>query len=321
MKTNVSVIIPTWNGKALLKECLSSLQKQSFKSFEIIVVDNGSTDGTEKYIKKHFPQVKLVRLNRNFGFARAVNCGVESSRSKYVVFLNNDTVVEKHWLKYLVASIKKHSQAISVNSKILNFHDRKKIDGVGIEINEVGQAKSIGWNQKDNGQFLKEMEIFGATGGASIFDRNKFLKLGKFDEDYFMYSEEVDLAFRAQFKGYKSYYCPKAVVYHKHKETSKKLPQYVEYWQFKNMTQTIIKDMPSSILFSEWRWFKIILVHFNTIAYQIKNGFYWPPLLTEFWLLLNLPKLLYKRWKIQSSNNRDIEKFLQPKRISFWGFR
>lgn len=318
-----SVIIPNWNGKYLLKDCLESLKKQAFKKFEIIMVDNGSTDDSIEYVKKNFPDVKIVYLNKNYGFARAINEGVEKSQAKYVIFLNNDTKVDKNWLENLIKTADNHPEVISVNSKILNFNDRKKIDGVGILINEVGQARSIGWNEKDLGQYEKERYIFGATGGASLFRREDFIRVGMFDENYFMYSEEVDFAFRAQCLEYKSIYCPKALVYHKHKATSKKMPQYIEYWQFKNMSQTIIKDFPISILLKNWRLLKIILVHFNTIFYQIKNGFFWPPLMTEIWLIFHLPDLLHKRKKIQENrkvSDEYIESFLAEKRITFYGW-
>lgn len=320
----VSVIIPNWNGKALLKDCLRSLAKQSFKNFEIILVDNGSEDNSVEYVKRFFPKVQIIKLSKNYGFARAINEGVKASNAEYVVFLNNDTSADKNWLLELVKCVDSHPKVISVNSKLLNFYDRKKIDGVGIEINEVGQAKSIGWNAIDQGQFEKEDYIFGATGGASLFRRADFIKVGMFDESYFMYSEEVDFAFRAQFLGYESIYCPKAVVYHKHKATAKKLLHHVEYWQFRNMKQTIIKDFPTGILLKKWRWIKIILVHLNTIFYQLKNGYLWPPMLAQIWLLINMPKLLWQRYRIQKMKKVSddyIESFLAEKKITFWGIR
>lgn len=318
----VSVIIPNWNGKELLHDSLASLEKQSFKNFETLLVDNGSSDGSIEYVSEKSPQVKIIRLNKNYGFARAINKGVNQSRAKYVVFLNNDTAVNSSWLENLVKTANQHPEVVSVNSKILNFYDRKKIDGVGILVNEVGQARSIGWNEKDSGQYNKEEYIFGATGGASLFRREDFIKVGMFDEDYFMYCEEVDFAFRAQFLGFKSIYCPKALVYHKHKATAKRLPQHIEYWQFKNMTQTIILDFPTKVLLKRWRLAKIILVHFNTIFYQIRNGFLWPPILTEIWLLLHLPALLRKRSRIQNArkvSDEYIESFLTKKKITFYG--
>ncbi len=320
MNIKASVIIPSWNGKDLLADCLKSLEEQTFKDFEIIVVDNGSTDGTAEMVHG----VKIIENTKNIGFARAINQGVECSKAKYVVFLNNDTQVSKNWLKELVECADKHPEVVSVNPKLLNFYNRKIIDGVGIQINEVGQARSIGYSEKDAGQYEKENYIFGATGGASLFKRQEFIKLGMFDESYFMYSEEVDFAFRAQLQGYQSIYCPKAKVFHKHKATAKKLPQHIEYWQFRNMMATIIKDFPAGILFKKWRWLKIILVYYNTVFYQLKNGFFWPPVGTLLWLTINLPRLLIDRWNIQNSrtvSNEYLEKFLMDKPITFWGLR
>lgn len=322
MNTLVSIIIPNWNGRDLLEDCLESLKKQTFKNFEIIVVDNGSKDYSIEGLTNNYPEIVIVKLDKNYGFAKAINAGVKKSECEFMVFLNNDTVADKDWLKNLVDCAQKYPEVISVNSKLLNFYDRKKVDGLGIEINEVGQARSIGWEMEDLGQFCTPFYIFGATGGASIFRRDKFIGLEMFDEDFFMYSEEVDFAFRAQFKGYKSLFCPAAVVYHKHKASASKRPQHVEYWQFKNMMQTIIKNYPTKLLTKKWRWLKIFLVYLNTTVYQIKNGFYWPPVLTFIWLLFNLPNLLAKRRKIQKNISVDIdyiESFLISKKITFWG--
>lgn len=323
MKFKSSVIIPNWNGVNLLKDCLISLRRQTFKNFEIILVDNGSEDNSVNFVQNNFPEVKIIKLSKNYGFAKAINAGVKASVSKYVVFLNNDTKVDKNWLKNLIMCADKNPKAISISSKLLNYYD-KKIDGVGIVINEVGQARSLGWQEEDKGQYDNVKYILGATGGAALFRGKEFIKLGGFDESYFMYYEEVDFAFRAQFQGYKSILCPKAIVYHKHKTSAKKLPQHIEYWQFRNMTQTIIKDFPSKVLFKKRRLLKIILVHLNTIFYQLKNGFFWPPLLTEIWLIINLPRLLQQRAKIQKAKLVDdeyLENFFLDKKITFWGLR
>lgn len=320
----VSVIIPNWNGENLLPDCLFSLQNQSCQDFEIILVDNKSLDKSLDYVRGNFPQVKIKRLNKNYGFARACNEGVEISNAKYVIFLNNDTKVDKYFLNSLLECANNHPEVISVNSKLLNFENRKIIDGVGILINEVGQARSIGWQEKDHGQFEKEEYIFGATGGASLFRRKEFVKLGGFDENYFMYFEEVDFAFRAQFQGFKSIYCPNAIVYHKHKATAKKFPAKIEYWQFRNMTLTILKDFPIKLILKKGRLLKIILVHLNTIFYQIKKGFWWVPFLADFWILFHLPEILRQRKEIQSNikvREEYLEEFLQDKKITFWKLR
>lgn len=314
-----SVIIPNWNGKELLKDCLASLTKQTFRNFEIILVDNASSDDSLSYVKENFPKIKIITLAKNFGFARAINEGVKLSNAKYCIFLNNDASADKNWLKNMIECADLHSEVISVNPKILNFFNRKLIDGVGISINEVGQAGSIGWNEVDSGQYNREEYIFGATGAASLFKRADFVKVGGFDESFFMYSEEVDFAFRAQFLRFKSIFCPNAKVFHKHKATAQKYPQLVEYWQFRNMYQTIIKDFPANIILKKWRWLKIILVYGNTVIYQIKKGFFWPPVLVTLYLLFHLPALATRRVKIQRSKKVDdsyIESFLKPKEIS-----
>lgn len=322
MKNDVAVIIPNWNGKKWLEISLASLMKQTYSSFEIVVVDNGSTDDSVSFVSQNFPQVKIVCLDKNFGFATAINAGVKAVNTAYVAFVNNDTEIDKHWLSEIMQCAKKYPEVASFCSKLLNYDDRKKIDGVGIRINEVGQARSIGWEEKDTGQYEQEMAIFGATGGAALFKRDVFIKVGWFDQHYFMYSEEVDWAFRAQFLGYKSMYCPKAIIYHKHKASSSKRKQMLEYWQFTNMYMTIIKDFPTTILLKKWRWLKIILVYFNTIWYQFRSGFFWQPFAVTATLIKNLPYLLQQRSKIQRSrkvSDEYIESFLHPKPVTFWG--
>lgn len=319
---NVTVIIPNWNGKELLKDCLDSLSKQSYENFIILVVDNGSTDGSVEYIKSLYKKVEVLELDKNYGFTGAINRGVKYAKTEFVALLNNDTEVDSHWLQELVKTINQHLEVASVGSKLLNYFQRDIIDGVGIELNEVGQARSIGYQQKDHGQFDIESYVFGATAGAALFRREVFLELGGFDDNYFMYSEEVDWAFKAQFLGYKSIFAPKALVYHKHKMSSKKVPQYIEYWQFRNMYQTIIKDYPLGLLLKRWRWLKILLVYGNTVFYQFKNGFLWPPILTTLWLFVHLPQLIYKRWKTQTIkrvSDEYIDAFLIAKRVTLWG--
>ncbi len=317
-----SVIIPNWNGLDLLADCLTSLSQQIVKNFEVIIVDNGSSDGSIKYIEENFPKFKIIKLDKNYGFAKAVNIGFKKSNAEFVVVLNNDTKTRKDWLQNLIKAAEGHKQVFAVCSKLLNFYNPTLIDGVGVTINEVGQAKSLGFQKKDGKEFSEERYVFGVTGGAALFRRDLFLKLGGFDEKYFMYFEDLDLSWRAQLLGYKSIYCPSAVVYHKHKASSKKRPQHLEYWQYRNMIATVIKDFPASLLLRRFRWLKILLVHVNTFVYQIKNGFIWPALMVQIWLLWNLPYLLSKRVELQSQRKVSddyLEQFLEEKKITFWG--
>lgn len=320
MKT--SVIIPNWNGKHLLKKCLTSLEKQTFKDFEVLIVDNGSTDDSIDYIRKYFPKVGILELNKNYGFARAVNEGIKNSAGDYLVLLNNDTESDKDFLKYLVKAADEHKEAGFVACKMLQFGSRDIIDSAGDAVDVVGHSYNIGLGQKDGPEFNRAGSIFLATAGGSLFKKEVFEKAGYFDEDYFTYMEDVDLCLRAQFLGFKGWYEPHSVLYHMRKATSSKVGRLSEYWHFRNMTQNIIKDYPLSLFLKDFNWLKIKLVNLNTILYMAKNGFLWEGLKADLWILLHLPKLLYKRYKIQSSKKVSDEYIIaniRPKKISFFG--
>lgn len=297
----ISVVIPNWNGKHLLKTCLTSLQKQTLKGVEIIVIDNGSVDGSLTYIKRYFPQIKLIELDKNYGFAKAVNEGIKSSRARMVVLINNDTEVDKNCLKYLYQAAKARSQVGFVAAKMLNFYQRDKIDSAGDYIDVVGHANNIGLGELDGPKFNKAGEIFLVTGGGGLFKREVFASVGYLDEDYFAYFEDVDLCLRAQLQGFKGWFEPKAKIYHMHKATSNKVRRQAEYWQFRNMTQTIIKDFPHGLLLKNFNWLRVLLVNLNTVRFLGTQGLFWQGIKAEAWILAHLPKLLWKRWQIQKS--------------------
>ena len=319
---SASIIIPNWNGKHLLGLCLSSLRKQTFKNFEIIVVDNGSRDGSTGYIKRCYPTIRLIELDKNYGFAKAVNIGISKAKGKYLILVNNDTEIDKQAIFFLIKAAKNKKDVGFIASKMINFYKRDLIDSAGDFIDEVGHANNFGLNEKDGISFNQARYSFLVTGGGSLFKREMLRKVGLFDENYFAYMEDVDLCLRAQLLGFKGWYEPKAIIYHIHKATSSTNPALLEYLQFRNMTQTIIKDFPLKIILKDLRWLKIILVHINTIFYQMKNGFFWSPIKADFWILIHLPNLLKMRKKIQKGkvvDDKYIESFLIKKKISFWG--
>lgn len=296
----VSIIIPTWNGISLLKVCLSALKKQTFKNFEVIIVDNGSSDGSSKYIKSNFPKYKIIHLSKNLGFATAVNFGIKESLGKNIFLLNNDTEIDKDCLSLLNDKLKQKEISFVV-PKMLNFYKRDVLELAGNKfvIDSVGHLYSLCVGKKDNKKYNQEGYTFLAPGGAVLFNRDVFKKIGLFDESYFLYLEDADLSLRAQLAGFKGWYEPKAVVYHMGKASSKNI-SFVEPECFRNVMVTIIKNFPNKLLIYNFNWLKIILVNLNTIKYLAGKGYLWEALKVDWYILTNIKKLLGKRKEIQS---------------------
>jgi GT2 family glycosyltransferase/SAM-dependent methyltransferase len=319
------IIIPNWNGKNLLKTCLNSLRFQTSRDFEIVVVDNGSEDGSCEYIKKYFPEVILIKFDKNYGFAKAINVGIEKTSEKYLILINNDTKVNKNCVKYLIEAAEKHKEVGFVAAKMLNFYKKNIIDSAGDYIDVAGHANNIGLGEEDGEKFNKEGYMFLATGGGSLFRRELFEKVGFFDEDYFASFEDVDLCLRGQFAGFKGWYEPRAMIYHIHKATAARIKSQLEYLQFRNMTITIIKNFPTALFMRNFNWLRIILVHLNTIRYLSAKGFFLQAIMADSWVLLHLPKILQKRFKIQrnriASDEYMISNFREKKLtpLSFLG--
>lgn len=318
----VTVVVITWNKKDLLRNCLKSLNKQTYKNFQRIVVDNGSTDGTLEFIKRDYPQIKIVSLEKNLGFSRAANEGIKASKSEYVIFLNNDTVVDKDFVKNLLKALDEyHKEYCGCTSKMINFFNRSILSSAGDMMNDVGQSFPRGLNTSIN-KFNRSEEVFLITGGASIFRKKIFEKIGFFDEDYFLYGEDSDWCLRAQLMGYKFWYEPKAIVYHHCGASSKKLSKIVEYFLFRNMTITILKNFPIKIFFRKWRFITIPLVHLNTIFYMSFNGCFKEAILADLWIIFHFFQIMKKRFFVQSNIKVSvdyIDNWMQPKKLRFYG--
>jgi GT2 family glycosyltransferase len=221
----ISIVIPNYNGNEHLKTCYESLKRQTYKDFSVILVDNGSTDSSVAYTKSEFPEGKAVEIGYNSGFARAVNEGIKLSQkelnSEFIFLLNNDIELANDFLETVISTFKKNPDVSVVAVKMLNYYNRDIIDDCGDFIKAGGGSPlARGNGEKDAGQYDNEEYIFGACAGAAIYKSEVFRRAGYFDETFFAYYEDIDFSFRLQLLGYKCFYQPKAICYHKRGGTS-----------------------------------------------------------------------------------------------------
>ena len=215
MPPRVTVVVPNWNGERFLDLCLSSLRNQTFRDFETVLADNGSSDNSVEFVTQNYPEVRVVRLPENRGFTAAVNAGIKaSSEAEYVALLNNDTEVDPGWVEALVRAAERHPEAGLFASKLVDFADRRVLDGAGDALRKSGLPYRIGHGEIDRGQFEREAFVFGACAAGALYRRPLFEEIGLFDEDFFSNCEDGDISFRAQLAGYRCLYVPGSVVYH-----------------------------------------------------------------------------------------------------------
>lgn len=211
----VSVVTPNYNGEKFLKTFFDSLDKDSEHIGEVIIVDNGSSDGSKEFIENssfNFP-VNLIENSENLGFSPAVNQGIRSAEYEYVFSLNNDTEVKEGSIKALVDLASSSDDVFSVQAKMLQYNNKDLIDDVGDEYNLLAWTKKVGENHHSS-EFGEVRDIFSSCAGAALYKKSILEKIGYFDDNFFAYMEDVDLAIRSRIYGYRNLLCPDAVVYH-----------------------------------------------------------------------------------------------------------
>ncbi len=228
VSSRVAVIVINWNGKRFLERCLGSLSAQTYRDFEVVLVDNGSTDGSVGFVGERFPQVHLMANEVNRGFAAANNQAIRATSSELIVTLNNDTEVAPEWLAELVKAVDAQSTVGACASRMLFAHSPTIINSAGIALDRTGIAWDWRGGEPDNPREREPVEVFGACAGAALYRRSMLNEIGLFDEDFFAYLEDVDLAWRAQWAGWRALSVPTARVLHHHSATG------VEGSPFKN---------------------------------------------------------------------------------------
>ena len=245
-----SIIIPNWNGIEHLPECLDALRAQSYDHIEVILVDNGSSDGSQAFVREHYPEVHLIALERNLGLTGGNNVGFETATGEILISLNNDTEAHPRFVEALVEALARHPEAGMAAAKMLLFDRRDHIHSAGDGYGTDGIPFNRGVWQRDEGQFDEHGWIFGGCGGAVAYRRAMLDDIGTFDESFFMYCEDVDLNWRAQIAGWRCWYTPQAIVYHKLSATGG--GPIASYHTGRNTLWVIAKNYPTPLLRKYW---------------------------------------------------------------------
>ena len=242
----VSVIIPHWNGRHHLDACLTALRRQTLSDHEVILVDNGSSDGSPEYVLAEYPEVHVIALGHNAGFTGACNTGYAQSRGEIVCLLNNDTEADPGWLAAVVDVLDRCPRVGIVASKMLLFDRRDHFHTAGDTYRVDGLPGNRGVWQRDEGQFDREEPVFSACGGAATYRRQMLAEIGFLDDAFFFSCEDIDLAWRAHLGGWDVRYTPAAVVYHKLQATGGGVTG--SYYDGRNFLYVIWKNYPTALL-------------------------------------------------------------------------
>ena len=297
----VSVIIPNWNGAEHLPTCLESLKRQTLAGLEVIVVDNGSTDGSLLLLKQEYAEAQVLALGENRGFAGACNAGMRAARGDFVVLLNNDTKAAADWLEEVVAAFDRFPEAGMVASKMLLFDRRSVFHTAGDFYRLDGVPGNRGVWETDEGQYDTELYVFGACGGSAAYRRAMLEEVGLLDEAFFYSCEDVDLAWRAQLAGWRCMYAPRAVVYHKLSATGG--GPTASFYDGRNTIYVLIKDYPADLWQRHWRK---VLCRQLTIAGEAIRSWRGRAARARLrgqvaGLLTGIPRMLPKRRQVQRS--------------------
>lgn len=307
-----SLIVPNRNGKRFIDTLFSSLQTQTFQDFEVLFVDDASTDDSISYLEEVYSthivgspdidsalfELRIIANRSNVGFVSCCNQGASIARGRILVMLNNDTEPEVNWLEELVKAVCANPTAAIVTSKVLLFDKRDHLHTTGDMLGRDGIPINRGVWQKDRGQFDAQPFVFSGSGCASAYRREAWNALGGFDEDFWMYLEDVDFAFRAQLAGWDAIFVPNARIYHQLSATSGDVLS--SYQVGRNTIWTIVKNMPRSLLLKN---LSVILLSQARIAIDalrnIRGAAARARLKGQLASLLGLPRQLQKRQVIQ----------------------
>jgi GT2 family glycosyltransferase len=298
--SRVSIVVPTFNGKAWLEGCLPALAAQTVADFEIVVVDNGSADGTAEFLRAEHPHVRLIALETNVGFAPAVNRGIAACRGEFVALLNNDTLPAPTWLERLLqAADREPAQTASFASCMLRMDQPDQIDSAGDVLSWHGCAAKRGHGQPA-ARFAEDAYVFSPCAGAALYRRDALEKVGPFADHYFAYLEDVDLGLRLQLAGYRCLYVADARVLHAGHGSAIPGPLYVRLMTA-NRLRTFLRNLPARLLLRH-----VLSIAYGQFFYFVMYRRPWASLRGYFAFLRRLPLTLAERKRIRAACVLDL---------------
>lgn len=266
----VSVVVVTWNGAGVLPRCLQSLRAQTYQDFELILVDNASSDGSTIGLEERFPDIHIIRLDRNHHFAAANNLAARQASGEWLALLNNDAFPAPDWLEKLLAAAKENPEYTFFAPRMTQALDPRRIDGTG----DVYHVSGLAWRRDYNRPAAEVQrppgEIFSPSAAAALYQLQPFLQVGGFDESYTSYHEDIDLGYRLRLRGHRCMYVPDAVVEHIGSASYGKDSAANIYYMHRNFIWTFFTNTPSELL---WRHLAAHLVAnlFFLIFYSLRG--------------------------------------------------
>jgi GT2 family glycosyltransferase len=274
MKTNpkVAVVILNWNGRHYLEQFLPSVVASSYPNLEICVGDNASTDDSVQFLKKHYPKIRLIQNDKNYGFAGGYNRVLAQVDAEYVVLLNSDVEVDKNWINPVIELLESNPQIAAAQPKLLSYRDKSIFEYAGAAggfIDYLGypfcRGRIFDTVEKDEGQYNQASEIFWASGAAFFIRKKAWDEINGFDEDFFAHMEEIDLCWRLKSRDYQIWYCPEASVYHVGGGTLAAESPFKTFLNFRNNLWMIHKNYPAKTAF-----FKVFIRFFLDFVTLLK---------------------------------------------------
>lgn len=294
----ISIIIINYNGKDFLLPCLDSVFKSNYKNFEVILVDNASTDQSHIIAKNKFEKIILINNPTNLG-PGGRNSGILKAQGKFVVLLDFDTIVTPNWLNEFLASYEKHGYGL-YQGKLLFMDDHKKINSAGCMINIFGFSFARGSGEVDSGQFDDSLEINFPASACAFIPRDVFDKVGLFDTEFFAYVEDTDFGWRALLQGIKSYFAPKVIVYHKGSPTTQWSSKKFFYLE-RNRQICLYSNYSRKTFFILLPF--LLVIEFGTILLYLKRGMFSEKIRSYLYIIKNW-KYLKQRYSDINSRRR-----------------